>query len=158
MSDRLQDGPAVSVHPPTLFFSALALGFALRVFLGGWLDFAPKVVMEGAGALLVIAGIGFVVSGVSAFAEGGEKLAPPTPSDQLFTSGPFRFSRNPIYLAMMLIGAGLGVATQNLWMIVTTILAGAVIHFFVIPQEEEYLARRFGEDYRVYHLRVRRWL
>ncbi len=158
MSDRLEDRPDVGLHPPTIFFAALLLGYVLRVFLGGWLGFLPRVAAEGLGGLLVLAGLGLAIAATSAFAEGGETLRPSTPSNQLFTSGPFRYSRNPIYLAMVVFGVGFGVATLNLWTILLSIGAGILFNFLVIPREEEYLARRFGDEFATYKASVRRWL
>lgn len=158
MTDRLEDKPDVAIHPPTIIASALLLGFMLRIFLGGGLGFIPQAFAEGMGGVMLLASMVMMVASVSAFAEGGETLRPATPSDQLFTGGPYRYTRNPIYLAMMLFGAGFGVTTLNLWVIVTTLIAGVIFNFFVIPQEEEYLARRFGEEYGAYKRKVRRWV
>ena len=58
---------------------------------------------------------------------------------------------------MMIFGAGFGIATSNVWIIVTTAIVGVIFHFFVILPEERYLARRFGADYDAYKARVRRW-
>lgn len=151
------DGPKVRLHPPTVMFAALVAGYAIRLFAGGRLPL-PQAFAEGLGGLMILVSIAIVMSAVSAFAEAGEALRPETPANRLFTKGPYRFSRNPIYFAMMLFGAGFGVATSNIWMILTTALAGLVIHFFVILKEEDYLARRFGEDYERYRRNVRRWI
>lgn len=153
----MEDRPEVSIHPPTVFFSALLIGYILRVFLGGWLPL-PRIIGEGAGGLMMVAALIMAVSAITAFAEAGEKLTPASPSVAFFTDGPFRLSRNPIYLAMILFGVGFGLATLNIWIIAASILAGAIFNFFVIPQEEDYLARRFGTDYAAYRARVRRWL
>ena len=59
---------------------------------------------------------------------------------------------------MMLFGAGFGVATSNIWIIVTTAFAGLLFHFFVIKPEESYLSRHFGEEYDEYKRLVRRWI
>ncbi len=158
MTERLEDCPDVAIHPPTIFFAALLFGFVLRIFLGGQLDFMPRILAEGLGGLLVLAGLGIAISSISAFAEGGETLRPATPSNQLFTGGSYRYSRNPIYLAMVLFGVGFGIATLNLWIVVFSAVAGAIFNFFVIPPEEQYLARRFGEDYAAYRRTVRRWI
>ncbi len=151
------DRPDVSIHPPTIFLSALLIGFVIRVFAGGWLPI-PRVLGEGAGGALMLAALVLAVSAISAFAEAGETLPPATPSRQLFTEGVYRYSRNPIYLAMVLFGVGFGLATLNLWIILTTLGAGAVFNFFVIPQEEAYLARRFGPEYDHYRTKARRWV
>lgn len=150
------DGPKVRLHPPTVFFTALVAGYVIRLFVGGRLPIS-RALAEGVGGLVLIA-LGVAISAISRFAERGQPLTPSTPSDALFTDGPYRFSRNPIYLAMVLFGAGFGVATANMWMILTTIIAGAVLHFFVIVREEAYLASRFGPEYEAYRPRVRRWI
>ncbi len=157
MTENMEDHPDVAIHPPTVFFAALLIGFIIRVFAGGWLA-VPHVLAEGAGGLLMLAGLSFAVSAISAFAEAGETLPPATPSRQLFTGGVYRYSRNPIYLAMVLFGVGFGVATLNLWIILTTIGAGIIFNFFVIPPEEAYLGRRFGPDYGHYKTKTRRWV
>jgi protein-S-isoprenylcysteine O-methyltransferase Ste14 len=152
-----EDQPDVAVHPPTVFFSALLIGFIIRVFAGGYLPL-PHVIGEGIGGVLMLAALVLVISAVTAFAESGETLRPASPSSALLTEGAYRFSRNPIYLAMVLFGVGFGVATLNLWIILTTALAGVIFHFMVIPQEEAYLERKFGVDYREFKERTRRWV
>lgn len=157
MPHSMEDQPDVSIHPPTVFFSALLIGFIIRVFAGGWLAI-PRVLAEGVGGLMVVAALGISISAISSFAESGETLKPSTPSRQLFTNGPYKRSRNPIYLAMVVFGAGFGVATLNLWIILTSVITAVIFNFFVIPQEEDYLARRFGAEYADYRRNVRRWL
>lgn len=152
-----EDRPKVWIHPPTTLFIALIIGFAIRVFVGGYLPL-PRILAEGAGGVLILLSLGIVISAVSAFASADETLKPDTPSKQLFVNGPFRFSRNPIYLAMMLFGGGFGIATSNLWIILTTTFAGLLFNFFVIAPEERYLADKFGDEYEDYKKAVRRWL
>ncbi|MEO1251283.1 MAG: isoprenylcysteine carboxylmethyltransferase family protein [Pseudomonadota bacterium] len=157
MEEETADRPDVSIHPPTVFFAALLIGFTMRAFTGGMLPM-PRVFGEGVGGLLMLAGLAAAISAVSAFAESGETLRPSTPSNELLTDGMYRYSRNPIYLAMVLFGVGFGFATLNLWIILTTAAAGAVFHYFVIPPEESYLERKFGSEFRDYKAQVRRWL
>ena len=152
-----EDKPDVVIHPPTIFLAALIIGYIIRIFAGGYLPL-PGVVAEAVGGLMILAALVLMVAGVSVFSEKAEELRPATPSKALLTDGPYRYSRNPIYLAMVLFGAGFGMATQNLWIILTTVAAGLIINFFVIPQEEAYLERRFGGDYREFKERVRRWI
>ena len=158
MSDPYEDDrPRTVLHPPTVMMIALTSGFLLRVFFGGYLPL-PRAFAEGVGGLMVIFALGVFTAAVSAFAAGGEALKPDTPSKQLFVNGPYRFSRNPIYLAMMLFGIGFGVATSNLWIILTTALSGLLFHFFVILPEERYLEDKFGPEYETYKNAVRRWI
>jgi protein-S-isoprenylcysteine O-methyltransferase Ste14 len=157
MNTNDEDHPHVSIHPPTVFFSALLIGYIIRVFAGGWLAM-PRILAEAAGGVLLLGAVVLVVTAISAFAEAGETLPPGTPSRQLFTGGVYRYSRNPIYLAMMMFGVGFGIATLNVWIIATTITAGVIFNFFVIPPEEAYLARRFGPEYDHYRTKTRRWI
>jgi len=150
------DKPAVSIHPPTVLFIALVAGYIIRLFVGGRLPL-PRAFAEGLGGLLIIVALGLLMAAIRIFVEKAQPLLPATPAKELFLKGPYKFSRNPIYLAMMLFGAGFGVATSNVWIIITTTLAGALIHFIAILPEEAYLERRFGAEYAAYKARVRRW-
>ncbi len=155
--DEAADKPAVKLHPPTVLFAALVAGYAIRLFVGGRLPL-PRAFAEGLGGLLIIVSLGIVIAAVSVFAEKGQGLKPATPASELFQKGVYKFSRNPIYLAMVLFGTGFGVATSNVWIIITTAIAGLIFHFLVIKPEEAYLARKFGDEYAAYRTRVRRWV
>ena len=152
-----EDRPKVWFHPPALLFTAIVAGYAVRLFAGGWLPI-PQALGEGLGVLLICASMFIMIGAVRLFGETGEELQPASPSHQLIQQGPFARSRNPIYLAFMLFGVGLGFATLNLWMIVTTLIVGLFINFLIIKPEERYLEDRFGNEYLEYKKRVRRWI
>ena len=76
----------------------------------------------------------------------------------LLTEGPFRLSRNPMYLGMVVQYVGLALLFNSLWAIVLLPLALVVVHLTVIKREEWYLEQKFGEEYRAYKARVQRWL
>lgn len=151
------DKPAVKLHPPTVLFIALVSGYVIRLFVGGRLPL-PRAFAEGVGGLLILVSLGLLMAAIRIFVENAQPLAPATPAKGLFLKGPYKFTRNPIYLAMMIFGAGLGVATSNVWIFITTAIAGLIINFLVIEPEEKYLARKFGEEYSAYKSRVRRWI
>lgn len=151
------DKPAVNLHPPTVLFIALVAGYVIRLFVGGRLPL-PRAFAEGLGGLLIIVSLGLLMAAIRIFVEKAQPLMPATPAKELFLKGPYKFTRNPIYLAMMLFGAGFGIATSNVWIIITTAAAGLLFHFMVILPEEEYLARKFGAEYSAYRSKVRRWL
>ena len=74
------------------------------------------------------------------------------------TGGPFRYSRNPLYLGLILLYAGIATAVDAVVVLVFLVPAVVVLYYGVIVREERYLERAFGEDYRSYKARVRRWL
>ena len=153
----VEDRPRVFFHPPTVLFVGIIAGFIMRAVAGGYLPL-PRLVGEGIGITLVIIGVSIFITAISIFAEAEETLKPDTPSHQLLRSGPFTRSRNPIYLGMMFFGVGLGFATLNVWIVLTTLLTGLILHFLVILPEERYLSEHFGEEYTAYKAKVRRWL
>ncbi len=76
----------------------------------------------------------------------------------LIVDGLYRFSRNPSYVALVLLFIGLGVALSNLWVLIALVPATLIIDRYVIPEEERRLEEVFGEEFRAYKARVRRWL
>ena len=83
---------------------------------------------------------------------------PREPSPELILGGPFRWSRNPIYLGMTLIQAGVGVALGNAWLLLLLAPTLVILQREVIAKEEAYLTRKFGDAYLAYQRSVRRWL
>ncbi len=96
--------------------------------------------------------------GVRVLRRAGTTVRPDKPSEKLVTSGPFRFSRNPLYLALTLIYAGVAIAANSGWALLLLIPVILIMGRFVIGREEAYLARTFGEEYERYKGAVRRWL
>jgi protein-S-isoprenylcysteine O-methyltransferase Ste14 len=80
------------------------------------------------------------------------------PSTTIVESGPYRLTRNPIYVGMFLGLIGLGLAFDNLWLLLVLVPFALVIRYGVVAREEAYLERKFGDAYRGYRARVRRWL
>ena len=88
----------------------------------------------------------------------GSNVPTNLPTTIIVESGPYRFTRNPIYLCMFLGLIGLAIAFDNLWLLMTLVPFALVIRFGVVAREEGYLERKFGDVYRGYRSRVRRWL
>lgn len=110
------------------------------------------------GVVLLIGGIGVAAWHKKLFARRGTNINTFAPPDQLVTEGLFQYSRNPMYLGMVLALLGLlvllGSLSPLLWVLVFVLTANG----WYIPFEERQMQKRFGEDYRVYRERVRRWL
>ena len=83
---------------------------------------------------------------------------PRTPSPELIPGGPYRYTRNPMYVGMTLIQAGIGIALGNLWILLLLVPTLWILRRSVIEKEEAYLERKFGDSYLRYRASVRRWL
>ena len=113
----------------------------------------------------IVTGVAFVVAGVwligdawKLFQRTGQDPKPWKPSPELLLSGAYRFTRNPMYVGMTCLQVGLGLAFNNLWIVLLAALSLLVVHFIAVVPEERYLTGKFGESYRAYVIKVRRYL
>lgn len=146
-------------RPPVLTLACLVLGFALDRLLP--LPLAqPELTSIGwaAGGALIASGIALMVAGIRNFS----RADTPVPSNQavraLVTTGIHGWSRNPIYVGMLLLYAGIGVAARSPWILILALPLFVILRYGVVAREEAYLERRFGDAYRDYKAHVRRWL
>ncbi|MBO0734896.1 MAG: isoprenylcysteine carboxylmethyltransferase family protein, partial [Methylocapsa sp.] len=145
------------VPPPLLYAAVICLGVLVSVRYP--VDFLPQGPARALGGLLLAAGIALgPVWGVRTLLMAGTTVRPDKPATRLVTAGPFRFSRNPLYLALTLLYAGIAAMTNSFWALLLLVPLTVFMSLFVIRREEEHLARIFGEEYRRYKARVRRWL
>jgi protein-S-isoprenylcysteine O-methyltransferase Ste14 len=150
------DTPGVIAPPPLIYLAALAAGYGLERL---WpLPFLARPVAHGIGWPLLAAGIALAVWGFREFRRAQTSVNPHKPDSALIVTGPFRYSRNPLYIALALILAGVACLAGSVWTLVMLAPALAIIRTGVIAREERYLERLFGEDYLTYKTRVRRWL
>jgi protein-S-isoprenylcysteine O-methyltransferase Ste14 len=151
-----KESPDVISCPPLVFIGALAAGLLLS-WLAPLHNFATapfKVV----GALMGIFGTTVAFWGMYVFRRAGTNVRPDLPVNALVTSGPFRYSRNPFYVAMTVIYVGLTLYLGLLWPLVTLVPALIVVHWRIVRREEGFLENRFGDDYRAYKANVHRWI
>jgi len=144
------------IRPPRIYLTALVLGVAGHLL---WHDrFVPQLFGLPCGALLVLASVALYRGAVREFNAAGT----PVPGNQAATAivrtGPYRFSRNPIYLAFSLLQLGVALLVNSLSLVITLIPAVALMALVVIPREERFLAQRFPSDYASYRASTRRWL
>jgi protein-S-isoprenylcysteine O-methyltransferase Ste14 len=149
----------VITRPPLLYLGCLLLGLALDYALPLPLALPAAPLFRGiAGGGLILAGLAVAAAGIGGFG----RARTPVPSNQpvraLVTTGIHGWSRNPIYIGMFLIYGGIGVAAASPWMLVLALPLAVVLRYGVVAREEAYLERRFGDAYRDYKARVRRWL
>jgi protein-S-isoprenylcysteine O-methyltransferase Ste14 len=150
------DNAGVAFHPPVVPALSLALGF-----LGRWivpLTFLPGDAPEILGPFVVTVPLGLFGWAVYTMHAGHTSVRTSDPTDTIVVNGPFRFSRNPIYLSMVLVVCGVGVWANSLWFLGWAGVSAALLWWGVISREERYLERKFGPQYSAYKKRVRRWL
>jgi protein-S-isoprenylcysteine O-methyltransferase Ste14 len=110
------------------------------------------------GALLVVAAVALFISSVRTFRRAGTPVPGNRPTTIIVRTGPYGFSRNPIYLAFTLFQVGLAAWVNSLGLLVTLFPALALMMLVVVPREERYLEARFPSEYLAYKRAVRRWL
>jgi protein-S-isoprenylcysteine O-methyltransferase Ste14 len=92
------------------------------------------------------------------FRAAGTSVRGSEPTKAIVRTGPYRFSRNPIYLSFILLVLGLAGWLNDLWLLVTLVPAVGFIAVVVIPREERFIERNFHDQYSSYKATVRRWL
>jgi protein-S-isoprenylcysteine O-methyltransferase Ste14 len=151
----LPDRPGVVAMPPFLYLGAFLVVLLARLVL-------PLRMVEGslvaAGVALAALGIGIAVWGRRTMVAAGTNVRPTQPATTIVTSGPFRFSRNPLYCALTLLYLGLTAIVNTWWGLIVLVPLLVVMHVGVVRREERYLERKFGDTYRQYKSRVRRYL
>jgi protein-S-isoprenylcysteine O-methyltransferase Ste14 len=144
------------IRPPFVYFGSIALGLAVHY---AWpARFVSPSVSSPVGATLMLLAVGLFVASVRTFRAAGTPVPGNRPTTVIVRTGPYRFSRNPIYLAFSLFQLGLAVWVNSLGLLIALIPAVALMALVVIPREERYLEARFPSEYSSYRAAVRRWL
>ncbi len=153
---RRKDTSGPIVRPPIAYACSLLSSLVLdRIWP---LALSSSGVQESAGALLVAGSVALFARSAREFRKFGTPLPSSRPSTTVVRTGPYRFSRNPIYLSFTLLQVGIALWAGNGWLLVLLIPTLALISGGVIDREEQYLTEKFGEDYLRYRRSVRRWL
>ena len=156
MNDSEADNPGIIAKPPLIYLAFILIGLALGYV---WpVGIFPESAWYAAGTALIVFGVVIQAVALWQFKKAGTRHETDKPATALVTGGPFRYSRNPIYVSLTLIYAGIALLANNLWVFVLLIPLHAVMQYGVIHREERYLERKFGEDYGRYKVAVRRWL
>jgi len=150
-------GPEVAnlgpVRPPLVYLGAIVLGLVIQVL---WpVPLLPRFLGTPTGVLLMLAAVALFLTAVRTFRAAGTPIPGNLPATTIVRTGPYRFSRNPIYLAFSLLQLGLALWVNSLGLLITLIPAVALMSAVVIPREERYLKARFPSEYMA---SVRRWM
>jgi protein-S-isoprenylcysteine O-methyltransferase Ste14 len=148
----------VMARPTRLFPAALLLGFVLDRVLPSSFAVLSHPIHGVVGGSLILIGLGLGVAGIRNFSRAATPVPTHEPTRALVTTGIHGWTRNPIYVGMFLIYGGIGIAARSSWTVVLTLPLAIAMRYGVVAREEAYLERRFGDAYRKYRARVRRWL
>jgi protein-S-isoprenylcysteine O-methyltransferase Ste14 len=156
MSSGGPDRAGVIAPPPFIYLGAI-VGGALLERAWRW-ELPTERWGSAVGALLVIAAVVLFVPAVLAFRRAGTPPEPYKPTTAIVTSGPYRFTRNPIYVSFTLVQLGIALWAGSGWILALLVPAVVLVHYGVIAREERYLQRKFGDEYTEYRRHVRRWV
>jgi protein-S-isoprenylcysteine O-methyltransferase Ste14 len=158
-SEQNRDVASPRIRPPLLFLGCLILGLILD-----WASPLPFIlpgtdwVRWIAGGGMIIFGVAVIATGFANFTQAGTPVPGNRPVSALVTTGIHGLSRNPIYVGMFSLYIGIGLAARGLWMLILVLPIAVIMRYAVVAREETYLERHFGDAYRDYKARVRRWL
>ena len=152
----MNSNPSGATHPTLLMVIWAISSLGLQVL---WpLKLPESLFFTTFGITAIILGCLLLVWADIALRRGGATGAHSMPTKSLVINGPFRFSRNPIYLSLILLFAGLALKYNNLWCLILIVPFTSVLHYRTILPEEKYLEQEFGATYSDYRASVRRWL
>jgi protein-S-isoprenylcysteine O-methyltransferase Ste14 len=158
--DEIADRPGVILFPPLILLIAAALAVILEFVVplsffpapgvGSWLSWL--------GALLFLVGGGLSIAGSREFQKRGTNIDPRRPALKVVDTGPYRYTRNPMYLGMVIALAGFVLAFSLEWGVPVWVVFAIVLHYGVVVREERYLRAKFGASYEALLARTRRWI
>jgi protein-S-isoprenylcysteine O-methyltransferase Ste14 len=155
--DSTERGANVHIPPPLVYIGLIVLGALLQYTIAP-IPFPGDAWIRIVGVIIVVAGLALIFSALATFRRTGQDPKPWTPSPELIVQGPYRWTRNPMYVGLTCILVGLGLALNNLWFSLLAAVALLVVHFIAVLPEEKYLNGKFGSSYDDYCRKVRRYL
>ena len=159
-----QPGPAnagVRFPPPLLFVAGLAIGLGLdrlAVPIRLAADEGSRTPLIALGWLGIVSGVAFAAWAMRTFRRAQTAIVPNRPARTVVASGPYRWSRNPMYVGLTAVYSGVALVRNAAWPLILLPMVLAALWFLVIRREERYLTHAFGDAYLRYQRTVRRWL
>jgi protein-S-isoprenylcysteine O-methyltransferase Ste14 len=153
-----QDSPSVNLMPPAVFSACLILGGILEFLFPTKLPLLSSYMRVTVGLAVAGAGFAFMMAAHELFKRIGTHVPTNLPASTLVVRGAYRFSRNPMYVGGSAFFLGIGLMVGSWWMLAAYLPLGLYLALYVIPREEAYMTRVFGDQYRAYCRNVRRWI
>lgn len=158
MEKNFKDSAAIRIQPPVFFFVCLGCGLLMEYF------FPIHLISLSPIPRVLVGGTFMLISGYFALSAFFVLIKNKTPFDtskstiKIVTDGAYRFSRNPLYLSLLLLLFGIAVLMSSLWLFFTIPILYILFLFKAVKPEESYLSQKFGEEYLNYSAKVRRWI
>lgn len=154
-----RDSSGVWFPPPLIMLLSFGVGWGIDRFLSEPIaEESHRAIVRALAVVLALFAAGLAASALATFRKAGTSAVPIRPSTALAERGPYRFTRNPMYIALVVGALALGLLGNSWWEVASAVPTALILNFAVISREERYLAAKFGESYRGYKARVRRWL
>jgi protein-S-isoprenylcysteine O-methyltransferase Ste14 len=153
-----EQGARVRFPPPLVYLLSVAVGLVAQYAAYPLRLGAPVAVRIAGGAVIAAAGIGLGGSAFGLFRKSGQDPAPWKPTPSLVFEGPYRFTRNPMYVGMTAVQIGVGILANSVWVIALAAVSLLIVHVIAVLPEEKYLTEKFGAQYQDYLRRVHRYL
>ena len=155
-----KDAAKVRIFPPAAPLLTVLVGVGLAyIWPLGWPSILEVPIGYWIGGGIILASIYFLgFRAVVIMRRSGQSENPYKKTTEIIETGPYRLTRNPMYLQMVLLCIGFAILLSNLWILVLTPICALLLHFLVILPEEAYLERKFGQSYFEYKKRIRRWI
>jgi protein-S-isoprenylcysteine O-methyltransferase Ste14 len=160
MESENEHAAAVKFPPPILPIVTIVAGHILGRFLPIFAESVlPTPERYWIGGLVAVAAVlVLIVWPARQFQQSGQDPKPWTPTPEIVVAGAYRFTRNPMYLGMLVFCIGFAIILSDVWIVILTPVCGWLIYLFAIRHEEAYLEEKFGDSYRAYKMTVRRWI
>lgn len=150
--------PGVHVPPPIIYAAGFLAGWLLQRWRPLPITAGTSFVREAAALACFVVWMALMFWAMATFRRARTAILPIRPASRIVTGGPYRFTRNPMYLSLVMLYLGLTLAINSIWPALLLPLVVLVIDRAVIQREERYLGEAFPGDYSTYRQRVRRWL
>jgi protein-S-isoprenylcysteine O-methyltransferase Ste14 len=158
INKNIKDRAAVPIPPPLFFVLCLGIAFILEYLFPVDLQGIPFILRMIIGAILLIISCAIAISAFIVLIRNKTPFDPAKPTIRIIKEGPFRFSRNPLYLSLIILYSGIAFLVFSIWLFISIPVLYLLLYFFAVKPEECYLSVKFGEEYEAYKNRVRRWI
>jgi protein-S-isoprenylcysteine O-methyltransferase Ste14 len=153
-----KDSPGVFIPPPLIYVAVFLISMVIQQIVPLDRSFFYSAIAANLGIVFILCALIFGVSAFIQFMRSKNTIVPIKSASSLETRGIYSVSRNPMYVSLFLLYAGIGIVKGNWWTLMLFPVLYIIVYVYIIKREESYLERAFGQDYVDYRKRVRRWI